>query len=289
MNWLILSLLTALAVSTQDAWVKKFFSHLSAYHMVAYPALYSLPLFTAGLCIIERPPLDAVYFWCLLISLPLNGVSFVLYMRAIKISPLSLTLPYLAFTPVFMIITGASVLDEVPNLWGIIGIFTTCLGGYILNLDPARLSFWAPFKAVFKETGSWLMLIVAFIFSFAAVVGKQGILHSSVFFFTFSFFTAFNFIFLLLLLVLRVIRLETYARLSVKGLVAGILFFLQAVFHGSAISLTKAAYMISLKRLSILFGVIYGAIIFKEQNIGVRLIGAALMLSGSVLIVLKGG
>jgi len=289
MNWLILSLLTALAVSTQDAWVKKFFSHLSAYHMVAYPALYSLPLFMAGLCIIERPPLDGVYFWCLLISLPLNGVSFVLYMRAIKISPLSLTLPYLAFTPVFMIITGALILDEVPNLWGIIGIFTTCLGGYVLNLDPARPSLWAPFKAVFRETGSWLMLIVAFIFSFAAVVGKQGILHSSVFFFTFSFFTAFNFLFFLLLLVLRVIRLETYARVSVKGLVAGILFFLQAVFHGSAISLTKAAYMISLKRLSILFGVLYGAVVFKEQNIGVRLIGATLMLSGSVLIVLKGG
>ena len=94
---------------------------------------------------------------------------------------------------------------------------------------------------------------------------------------------------LLLLLVLRVIRLETYARVSVKGLVAGILFFLQAVFHGSAISLTKAAYMISLKRLSILFGVLYGAVVFKEQNIGVRLIGATLMLSGSVLIVLKGG
>lgn len=199
MNWLILSLLTALAVSTQDAWVKKFFSHLSAYHMVAYPALYSLPLFTAGLCFIERPPLDGVYFWCLLISLPLNGVSFVLYMRAIKISPLSLTLPYLAF------------------------------------------------------------------------------------------FAAFNFIFLLLLPVLRVIRLEIYARVSVKGLIAGILFFLQAVFHGSAISLTKAAYMISLKRLSILFGVLYGAVVFKEQNIGIRLIGATLMLSGSVLIVLKGG
>jgi hypothetical protein len=81
-----------------------------------------------------------------------------------------------------MIITGALILDEMPNLWGIIGIFTTCLGGYVLNLDPARPSLWAPFKAVFRETGSWLMLIVAFIFSFAAVVGKQGILHSSVFY-----------------------------------------------------------------------------------------------------------
>jgi hypothetical protein len=37
MLWLILSLLTALAVATQDAWVKKHFSHLSAYDMLAFP------------------------------------------------------------------------------------------------------------------------------------------------------------------------------------------------------------------------------------------------------------
>jgi len=47
--------------------------------------------------------------------------------------------------------------------------------------------------------------------------------------------------------------------------------------------------MISIKRLSILFGLLYGALIFKEQNIGVRLTGATLMLSGAVLIVIKGG
>ena len=49
MRWLILSVLTALTVATQDAWVKKFFSHRSPYDMVAYPCLYSLPLFAVTL------------------------------------------------------------------------------------------------------------------------------------------------------------------------------------------------------------------------------------------------
>jgi drug/metabolite transporter (DMT)-like permease len=287
-TWLILSLLTALAVSTQDAWVKKYFSHLSAYDMAAYPALYSLPCFAIGLCFVAQPPLDGVYLLCLLTSLPLNGISFVLYMRAIKVSPLSLTLPYLAFTPVFMILTGTLILDEWPNQWGTLGIVTTCLGGYILNLGPGRFTFRAPFKAFAGETGSWLMLIVAFIFSFAAVVGKKGIMHSSVLFFTFSFFTLFNLVFVLMMIATGAIRPETYTRPSTRGLVAGILFFVQAVCHGAAISLVAAAYMISIKRLSILFGVLYGAVIFKEVNIAVRLTGALLMVSGAVLIVLKG-
>ena len=132
------------------------------------------------------------------------------------------------------------------------------------------------------------MMIVAFIFSFAAVVGKQGILHSSPIYFTVTFFVAFNLTVLIILLASRRIRLQTYSNQPGKGLVAGTLLFLQAVGHGYAISLTKAAYMISIKRLSILFGVIFGALVFKEHNIGARLTGAVLMLSGAVLIILKG-
>jgi len=288
MLWLILSLLTALTVATQDVWVKKYFAHLSPYDMMAYPALYSLPMFIISLYLAPRPVLDSVYWWSLLISLPLNAVSFLLYMQAIRISPLSLTVPYLAFTPVFMIITGSVVLGEIPSRWGIIGILTTCIGGYVLNLDPARPSFLDPLTAVFKEKGSWLMMIVAFIFSFAAVVGKQGILHSSPLYFTITFFVAFNLTILLALLAMRKIRLQTYTVQPGKGLVAGSLLFLHAVCHGYAIFLTKAAYMISIKRLSILFGVIFGAVIFKERNIGVRLTGAVCMVIGAIFIILKG-
>ena len=288
MLWLILSLLTAVTVAAQDAWVKKYFAHHSPYAMLSFPAIYSLPLFAIGLYFTPRPALDHVFWWCLLISLPLNAVGFLLYMQAIKISPLSLTVPYLAFTPVFMIMTGALVLGEMPNRWGIVGIIVTCVGGYILNMDPSRPRFQDPLLAVFREKGSWLMLIVAFIFSFAAVVGKRGILHSSPLYFTLTFFVLFNLTILLLLGITRKVRLATLALQPGRGLVAGILLFLQAVCHGYAISLTKAAYMISIKRFSILFGVILGAVVFNERNIIPRLAGAALMLSGAVLIILKG-
>ena len=288
MFWLILSLFTALAVAAQDTWVKKYFAHLSPYDMMVYPALYSLPLFLIGMYLSPRPSLDTIYWWCLVISLPLNAVSFLLYMQAIRISPLSLTVPYLAFTPVFMIVTGAIVLGEIPNRFGIVGILITCIGGYVLNIDVGRFNFRDPFIAIIREKGSWLMLIVAFIFSFAAVVGKKGILHSSPLYFTISFFVAFNLTVIIGLLAVRKIHLKTYAADPGKGLVAGVLLFLHAISHGFAISLTKAAYMITIKRLSILFGVIFGAVIFHERNIRVRLAGATLMLSGAALIILRG-
>jgi drug/metabolite transporter (DMT)-like permease len=288
MLWLILSLLTALAVASQDAWVKKHFSHLTAYDMLAFPFLFSLPLFAITIPFISVPPLDDTFYWCFVVSLPLNFIPFFLYMKAIQESPLSLTLPYLAFTPAFMIFTGYGFLGEIPNLWGLAGIVVTCIGGYVLNLESGRHSFWAPIKAVFKETGSWLMLIVALMFSFSAVIGKKGILHSSPLFFTMTFFAALSFLTLVALLALGKIHLKTFRDDWAKGLVAGALFFVHALSHGFAISMVKAGYMISVKRLSALIGIIYGRLFFKEKYIAVRFVGACLMVAGAVLITLWG-
>ena len=288
MLWLILSLLTALAVASQDAWVKKHFSHLTAYDMVAFPSLFGLPLFAVALPFVPVPPLDATFYWYFLISLPLNFFPFFLYMKAIRVSPLSLTLPYLAFTPAFMIATGHVFLGEMPNWWGLAGIVITCIGGYVLNLEPGRHSLLAPIKAVFKETGSWLMLIVALIFSFSAAIGKKCILHSSPLFFTMTFFTVLSFLAVLMLLVLGKVRLQTFRDDWAKGVVAGLLFFIHALAHGFAISMVKASYMISVKRLSALIGIIYGRLFFKEKYMALRLVGAGQMVAGAVLITLWG-
>lgn len=286
--WLLLSLLTALAVSSQEAFAKKFFSHLSPYEMSAYQLIYSLPLFWIVLPWVHVPPLDMTFFWAFLVSIPLNGIAFILHMLAIKLAPLSLTLPYLAFTPVFMIFTGFIFLDETPNIFGIGGIFCICIGSYILNLSSEKWTLFGPFRFFLKETGSWVMLIVAFLYSFAAVIGKLAILHSSPMFFSMSFFSVFNMLMIIFLLMIRKIRLKNILQEPLKGSLVGCFLFAHIVLHGFAVSMVTAAYMISVKRLSVLFGIIYGWILFKEKNIMIRLSGAFFMLAGAMLIILKG-
>ena len=290
MLWFFLSLMTALSVASHDAWVKKFFSAMSTYEMLTYPLIYSLPLLVLVLAFVPVPHLDSAFLWAFLISLPINGIGFFLHVRAIQVSPLSLTLPYLSFTPAFMILTGVVILDEMLNLWGIFGIVVICAGGYTLNIEPGteKNNFFAPLKGVFHETGSWLMLIVAFLYSLGAVFGKKAILHSSPLFFSISFFAIMNFLLVAAFLIVGKIQLQTFKAQSAKGIVAGGLFFAHVLFHAFAISLTKAAYMISVKRLSVVFGLVYGSLIFKEKNIAIRFIGTLLMVGGAVLIILKG-
>jgi len=289
MMWFVFALLTALAVATQDTWVKKCFSHLSAPEMFLYPLVYMLPLTGTSLLFVDIPRLDRVFWVSFAASIPLNAVPFVLYMKAIRESPLSLTLPYLAFTPVFMIGTGFVLLGEIPDRWGVAGIAAVCIGSYVLNIQIGQRSFLDPFRAMARERGSRIMLIVAFIFSFSAVVGKLAILHSSVMFFQMAFFSVLSLTLILTFGATRAVRLKNLGRMPVKGIIAGLLLYFHILFHGYAISLAKAAYMISVKRLSILFGVIYGGVIFAEDNILMRLMGALLMFCGTVLILLKAG
>ena len=65
----------------------------------------------------------------------------------------------------------------------------------------------------------------------------------------------------------------------------GIFYSIMVASHMLALSLTKVAYMISLKRTSVIIGVIYGYVLFKEKNIRERLAGAIIMFIGFVMIV----
>jgi uncharacterized membrane protein len=63
-------------------------------------------------------------------------------------------------------------------------------------------------------------------------------------------------------------------------LVGGLFMTGMEITHFVAMSLAPVAYMISVKRLSMVFSVLLGWIFFGEQNIRYRLVGGALMVAG---------
>lgn len=288
MLWFILAIATALCVATGDALTKKFFGRFSPYDMAIASSIYSLPFLVVYIFFIPIPQLDTVFWWIACILIPLDTFAFYLYMKAIKLSPLSLSIPFLSFTPVFMILTGFIVLEEVPNSWGIIGIGFVVAGSYLLNVTQVKYGYFAPFRAILREPGSILMLVVAFIYSFLAVLGKKAIQHSSPLFFGFFFLAALDITTLIFFPFLEKIRWRDILKVPVKGLSVGLMLFLHALFHCLAINMIEAVYMIAVKRMSILFSVVYGWILFKESDISARMLGALFMFAGVVFIILLG-
>ena len=289
MVWLFLSLITALSVAVRDVSIKAVFKDMAPFKIAGLELFWALPILLGMLLIaVPVPELDSTFWWVFIISLPLNWLAYILYLLAIKASPISLSVPLLAFTPVFMILTGFLILGEKINQWGGLGICLIVLGSYILNLEKKEKGILEPIIAVFREKGSFLMLIVAILFSFAAVLGKKAILHSSALFFSFFFFLVFDAIFLAGLLLTGKTSISHIAKYSRKGIMLGLLQVIHVGCHGLAVALTAAVYMIAVKRSSILFTVLLGWLLLKEDRIRTRFPGALLMFLGVILITVLG-
>lgn len=286
-TWVFLSLISAFTLATSDALTKKALAHSNEYLVAWFRLLFSIPLLLIIWIIVPVPKLDFGFYKAFALALPLEIITIIFYIKALRISPLSLTLPFLSLTPVFLILISYLILGEKVSFRGGIGIIFIAMGSYTLNLHKIKGGIFEPFRAITKEKGSVLMIGVAIIYSITSSLGKMAIQHSSPLFFGITYFIAVTIIFAPIALWLGRIELKSFiSEKQFKGLIfPGLFYSVMIASHMIAISLTKVAYMISVKRTSLLIGVIYGYFLFKEKNIKERLSGAILMFTGFVIIV----
>ncbi len=285
MSWFVYAFVCALSLATADALSKKALDDNADPSIVAWVRTgYTLPFMALVIPFIEKPELDIVFYVTTLTAVPLDIIALLLYMKAIKVSPLSLTLPFLSLTPVFLIGTSYIILGERPDRSGFIGIGLVVIGAYLLNVHTVSKGLLEPFKAIAKEQGSVLMIIVAFVYSIGACIGKIAVQHSDPLFFS----VVYSFLLSLLFYLVVIFRTKHFYSKAfsrpVLFLLIGILITIMIITHLNAVNLVEVAYMVSVKRLSILFGVVYGVMFFKETNIKERLLGATVMILGIVMI-----
>lgn len=288
MTWFFLSLGAAFFMASNAAYLKKFFSDVSSWDMCVITFLYSMPLCALGLLIIDVPELGSGFFPALSWVTPVTMVAIILHFRAIHISPLSLTLPFLSFTPVFVLVTGDLILDEQLSSMGTAGMLLVVVGGYVINLDSARYGVLGPIKAIWREPGSALMIIVAALYAMSSVGGKVMIINSSALFTGMLIFWLLGVLIPLVLIGVGKASWKVVTRKPLLGFGSGIILFIEIICHNIAMSMVAAAYMITIKRMAGIFSVGYGWLLFKEKGIKYRLIGTAIMTLGAAFIALFG-
>ncbi len=284
MSWVFYALITAFSIASADAISKKALVRSNEYVVAWVRQGYALPFLTVAFFFIDIPSLDRTFWLTLLLAIPLDVAAIILYVKAINLSPLSMTIPFIALSPVFVIITAFVILGELPDISGLIGILLIVTGAYLLNVRATRHGVLGPIKAIRKEKGSVLMIIVAFIYSFTSTLGKVAVLHSSPLFFG----AFYPFILTFIFTAIAGFKGQLSGIVSRPWTFLGIGFFIAMMMlsHYVAISLTDVAYMISVKRCSLLFSVVYGWVLFRETNISERLVGSVLMIAGIVAITL---
>ena len=287
MFWFPLAFLTALFASLKDVFSKKNLKDIDEYVVSWSLRFFALPFLVLPLFFVKMPSLGNRFWMALFIGGSLNVIATILYMKAIKYSDLSIAVPMVTFTPLFLLMTSPLILGEFPNLLGLIGVILIVLGSYTLNIKRRHEGYFVPFKALLREKGPKLMLLVAFIWSITSNFDKIGVQNSSPIFWPIGvniFMTLVMFPIMLYKSPASLGQIST----SYKSLFPiGLFSALSLIFQMAAINLTLVAYVISVKRTSAIMSVLFGYLIFKERGIKERLIGVTIMIIGVLLIVLS--
>lgn len=285
--WVALALACALLTGTTDALSKRLLGR-SDERVVAFASLlFTVPWLLIG-PLAEGLPHLGLSFWLLIVfMIPLELTATLCFLRAIRISPLSLCVPFLAFSPLLCAVTAWLFLGERITGVGLAGVAFVTVGAYVLQAELVPQGLLEPFRAMTRVPGIRLVLATAAIYGVTSTLGKKAIQLSSPTAFMSIYFT------LNALCLMEIARRAagSMARLreevrpqlggySLLGLIVAASFYT----HCFGIRIAPVAYFISIKRLSLLASVLYGGLLYKEKGMGFRLAGAGLMLAGAVLI-----
>jgi drug/metabolite transporter (DMT)-like permease len=283
---LIFAFLSSITESLKDVItkinVKKIDEYITAWSL----KLFALIVITPFMLYFGVPKINNLFWYAALISGTLVSITTVIYTKALKLSPISLTMPMINFTPVFLLITSPLILNEFPDSYGLIGVLLIVVGSYMLNIKNLKKNFLYPLKSLFKEQGSKLMLFAAFIFSIVSNVDKIGIKNSTPIFFVFA-STMVSAIILTLIVLIKSRKNinqipKNVKKLSILGMISGISNILIFI----AYSITLVIYALSIRRLSTLFSTLYGGMFFKEKDVKWRFLGVCTMILGVIFITL---
>ncbi|NVM22490.1 MAG: EamA family transporter [Desulfobacterales bacterium] len=289
MDWFAISLACAYFMSTSEVFSKLLLRDNDEWTTGCGMVLASLPFMAPLIMGRDSLPLSRDLLLLVSIAIPFEILAYYIYLSAIRIAPLSLSVPYLSFTPVFAILTAALVLQERISSKGFAGILMVTVGAYVLNIERFVHHPLAPLREIFKSPGSRRMLTVALIWSLTSTLGKKGVQLSDPVFFG-VFYTVSLSIPMLLIAGWRIkhgpATVNLKGRNTVWLILGGFVMALATISHFHAIKLAPVSYMIAVKRTSLIFSVLYGGLIFKEDRIRLRLLGTGIMLSGAVMLYL---
>ena len=286
MIWVIFSITAGFFDSVYYSVLKKL-SDIDTYSKMALLNLMTLPFLAFGFLFFKIPKVPAMFYLVTLSNIVIFFLAQVLMIKSLQMSNLSVSIPMLSFSPAFLLFTSYLMLNEFPALAGLMGVLLVVAGSYILNAGEIKKGYMEPIKSIFKNKGVFYMLIVAFLFSISANLGKMGIKLSNPAFYMFMFY----FIYSLLLLVIFFNKIKSNLNSMGNNIwyfaLGGFSIGASELLAGAALTSSIVPYIISLKRTSILFSVLIGIFIFKEKNFKEAIIGSAIMFVGVLLITLS--
>lgn len=264
---------------------------------IAYTLVFAWRISSVGIPTFrDNGPLfgfDALHFapfttFLIYLAIDIAGITCatLLYFRALQVSPLSLCMPFIAFTPLFLIPTGYVLLRELPSTVKLIGVLLVVLGSLVMHRHLFAISLLEPVKAIVRERGSRYMLMVAFIFSLTNPLDAKLVRMSDAYTLAFCYGILLTLIFAAMSIVRGADWGLVMRSVPYWIILAGVGETAVNLLQFSSHNFIDVVITISLKRAGIVLSVLMGWLIFKERDITDKLIASTVMVAGALMFYL---
>jgi drug/metabolite transporter (DMT)-like permease len=241
------------------------------------------PLF--GIEALHLAPIPTFFIYLLLNVVMITAVMW-LYFRALQISPMSMCVPFLSFTPVFLIPTGFLILGQVPSPLKAVGVLLIVIGSLVMHRKLFALGLLAPVKAVIREKGSRYMLLVSLIFAITNPIDAKLVMMSDVFTEAFAYGTGLSISFWLMTRI-KGGDFGAASKANWKWIsLAGLLDAVSLLFQLASYTYIAVVITVSIKRAGIVLAVFSGYLFFHERGITDKVIAASVMFCGVLVLYL---
>jgi len=256
--------------------------HVFAWLMLSEAALICLPM----LALSEEPSLPLLGLVCAVVGGLMGAFHFLLLGLAYRVGDLSRVYPLArGLMPVFTLAWAVVFLGERPSSLGLTGIALVVMGIYVLHLrEASSKGLVEPLRAL-RDRASQLAILLSLVLSVMALVDKVGISVVDLA------------IYMPLIYTLRPAFLTPYVLYAKKGriragwradkqaiLVAGAACPLNYLMILYVMRTVEVSYVVALRQLSVVFGVLMGCTLLGESYGRVRLAGSILIFLGAFLI-----
>jgi drug/metabolite transporter (DMT)-like permease len=238
---------------------------------------------------ISLAPIDVpVSGWCCILT---AGLAHALYLislsSAYEKGDLSLVYPLARSAPIIFVLIGAIVfLGEMPSGIGMAGMTLIILGCYALHSDSLRALFQPLTLKSLNSKPSQLALLTAGFIALYSLIDRVGIEYVQIFRYIYLVFV-FMFVFYTPFILIKRDKKEIKAEWASNRrniLIVAFLCFFTFFLILIAMSLAKLSYIVALRQLSIIFSVMLGAWVLKEEHGDIRFTASLLIFAGSFLI-----
>lgn len=278
----ILVLISAILHSTWNFLLKDSEGKLGfTYLMNSLIAVIYLPVFLLSL----NSALCKIGILFAILSGLIHAVYFILLSKAYSYGHLSIVYPLARSSLLFVPIWAFLLLGERLSIEGILGILLIILGIYILHLRRLSVNSLAePFQYI-RERASVFAILTALTISFYSIVDKVGV----------AFLNPVPYIYIMFLFI--VVFMTPYIlsghrdkirnewdNNKKKILASSALCVSSYLLILIAFQLSKVSYIISLRQISVIIGVILGIMLLQEKYGRIRLVASVVMFTGFFLV-----